>query len=176
MSMDALKQFSIPIKGLKTGFSEYDFKIEKAFFEQFEDTLIQSGNVDAHFSIEKRPDFFELVFEISGTVKADCDRCLKEIDLPISSEERLLLKYSEQEAEEELDVIYITSDQTYFNIAKYIYEFISLAVPMVKVFDCQQKEPFPCDQEMLNRLKIPDQSETGKSENPTWDALKDIKF
>ena len=174
--MDALQQFSLPIKGLRDGFSEYEFQINRDFFNCFEDSLIENGAIDVQFTIEKRPDFFELMFDLKGTVKANCDRCLTEIDLPIESEERLLLKYSEQEMEEELEVIYVSPDASHFNIAKYIYEFISLSVPMVKIYDCQADEPIPCDQEMLKRLQGPEESKSEENDNPAWDSLKNIKF
>lgn len=178
MSADVFAQFSIPIKGLKNGFSEYFFDLDKSFFGAFEDALINDASVKVHFTIEKRPEFFELLFNVSGTVKADCDRCLTEIDLPVSNEERLLLKYSEQEEEEGVEVIYILPETSHFNIAKYIHEFVSLALPMVKIYDCQDEDPKPCDQEMLNRLNQNEHLDSGEDQlnNPAWDALKNIKF
>ncbi|NJN33387.1 MAG: hypothetical protein HC817_03165 [Saprospiraceae bacterium] len=46
--MDNLKEFSIPIKGLKTGVHEFNFHIEKSFFEQFEGSAIQDGDFQVH--------------------------------------------------------------------------------------------------------------------------------
>lgn len=176
MNTDALTQFSIPIKGLRDGYSEYHFSVDSTFFEAFEDTMVEDGKIELNFSIEKRPEFFELYFNLSGTVKVDCDRCLTAINLPIKNEERLLLKYSEKEEEEDLEVVYILPETAHFNIAKYVYEFISLAIPMVKIYDCQSETEPPCDQETLKRLEGASEKVEQGNENPTWDALKDIKF
>ncbi len=176
MHMDALKQFSIPIKGLKGGISAYDFLIDSKFFECFEDSLIEEGKIHLNFTIEKRPDFFELLFDFKGTIKAACDRCLTEIDLPISGEERLLLKYSYEEVDEEPEVIYVLPDAPQLNIAKYVYEFITLAIPIVKVFDCQAEKPYPCDQEMLKYLEVKSDDYNSEQKNPAWDELKKLNL
>ena len=127
--MDILKPFSIPIKGLKNGVHEFDFHIGKSFFEQFEGSPIKEGQFDVHLNLEKRHDMLELNFDFSGTVPTECDRCLSPIHLPVSDNQDLLVKFSIVPMPEDAEVVYISPDAGEINVARYIYEFISLSMP-----------------------------------------------
>lgn len=168
--MDALKQFSIPIKGIQNGVHQFDFQLDTAFFEAFEDSIIKEGFFDVKLEVDKRPDMFVLVFSFEGTVKTACDRCLEIIDLPVEGSEQLLVKLAETPSEE-AEIVYITPTLTSLNVAKYIYEFINLSLPLIKVYDCENDTPRPCNDNMLDYLE-PDDNE--EKSNPIWDALKDL--
>ncbi len=172
-TMEALIEFSIPIKGLKPGVHQYGFQIGSEFFENFEHSLIDHGDVKVDLSLDKRPDFYVLDFRLAGTVKTECDRCLSGIDLPIASDQQLLVKFGAEDSKEEAEVIYITPETQKLNVAQYIYEFVCLAIPMVKIYDCTGEPNPPCNQEMLDFLEPNDPIE--ESSNPIWDALKNFK-
>ena len=127
--MDALKAYSIPIKGLQNGIHQFVFHIDKSFFEHFENTPIEDSNIEMTLSFDKRSDMFVLHFDFQGTVNTNCDRCLAKIDLPLADKQRLLVKFSETEEMEEADVIFISREDHELNVAKYIYEYICLALP-----------------------------------------------
>ena len=93
--MKRLVEFTLPIKGLKNGVHEYEFHIERTFFSEFEASPITEGGVDVHMVLDRHSDMLVFEFEIEGTVRAECDRCLAEIDLPIESFPQLLVKFSE---------------------------------------------------------------------------------
>ena len=169
--MDALKQFSIPIKGLKNGIHQFDFQLDKAFFEAFEASIIKDGRFNVQLEFDKRPDLFVLDFIFEGAVKTACDRCLEIIDLPVKSSERLLVKLADEPKEED-EIVYITDTLTIFNVAKYIYEFINLSLPLIKVYDCEDDNPPPCNEKMLNYLDPEPEEET--KANPIWDQLKNL--
>lgn len=177
--MDALVPFSIPVSGLRDGEHNYHFDIDRDFFAAFEASPIEEGAVTVDLVFDKRPSHYVLEFSIQGTVRTDCDRCLAAIDLPISSEERLLVKFSENRESEEADVIYISPDAEQFQVAQYVYEYVLLAVPIIKVYDCQLTQPLPCNEELLNRLAAESTGEaaTGAEKedqisNPIWEELK----
>ncbi len=172
--MEALIQYSIPIKGLRNGIHQYSFQLDRTFFEHFEQSPIQESDIEVSLTLDKRPDFYVLDFEITGTVKAECDRCLTEIALPIKSDQRLMLKFSYEQLDEEAEVVYIAPETSNFNVANNLYEFACLSLPIVKVYDCRNEEPPVCNEEMLKMLeKGTDQVDTAT--NPVWDALKDLK-
>ena len=154
--MGNLKEFSLPIRGLKNGVHEYDFEIGSDFFKNFEESPIENGEFDVHLTFDKRDSFFELVFDIEGTVGTECDRCTAGINLPISDSQYLTVKYSIEEREEDAEVVYILHDTSEFNVAKYIYEFICLSVPFHKVYDCENDDPQPCDFAVLNIISPDD--------------------
>ncbi len=179
--MDGLIQYSIPVKGLGNGIHEFDFHIDSSFFQAFEQSPVEEGKIDVHLSFEKRPELFVLEFSLTGTIKTNCDRCLESIDLPISSEQRLLVKSKveeEAEREDDPDVVYVHPEAQKFDVAQYIYEYICLAIPMIKVYDCQEEENPPCNPEILEYLDEAEDLDTSSSEeqddNPIWDALKNL--
>lgn len=171
--MKALEQFSIPVKGLGLGIHTYDFKLNNEFFAQFENSQITDGTVDIKTYFDKREDMYVFTFDWKGATTASCDRCLTKIQLPLKGAEQLIVKFA-AEMREEVDVIYIPMDTPYFNIARYVYEYVSLSLPLIKVYACEEEDTPPCDQEMLDRLyEETDQSEE-KINNPIWDVLKDL--
>lgn len=178
--MGNLKEFSLPIKGLKNGVHEYNFDIQEDFFNNFENTPIEKGEFKVHLTFDKRDSFFELVFEIDGTIRTECDRCTAGISLPVSDSQYLTVKYSIEEREEDAEVVYITPEASKLNVAKYIYEFICLSIPFHKVYDCENDDPQPCDFDVLNLIS-PDvtpsvqeeEKESEKKKNP-FDDLKNM--
>ncbi|MFQ5448128.1 MAG: DUF177 domain-containing protein [Saprospiraceae bacterium] len=169
--MEALDQFTIPVSGLRDGLHEFDFSIGDEFFKCFEESPITHGQIEVRLRFDKQPDMYELAFDIKGTIVTPCDRCLEDFDHPIDDLQHLLVKFDEEEWED-ADVVYIAPGTPSVNVAKYIYEFINLAIPMVKT---HEKAGERCNPEMLKFLKRQDAGEKPRS-NPAWDALRDINF
>lgn len=174
--MKGLIQFSIPFRGLQNGLHEYDFRLDDSFFANFENALIRSGNIQLQLQFDKRPDLQVLLFDFEGRVKTSCDRCLAEIELPVEGTEQLIIKTSaEEEADlDDPDVIFIGPEIQQLNVAPYIYEFVSLALPMIKTYDCEEDEPRPCNMDMLKFL-VEEQEEQSDSDAATpsvWEELK----
>lgn len=171
--MNVLDQFSIPVSGLRNGLHGYDFKIKDDFFESFEASPVQIGNIDVHLDFDKREDMYVLLFSLSGQVETVCDRCLDPFDLPIEEKQSLMVKFAE-EPWEDADVIFIAQGTPVLNVAKYIYEFVVLAVPMTKSHDDAGED---CNPEMLKYLESKEAEEpTAPSSNPFKDAFKGLNF
>ena len=174
--MEALLPFSIPIRGLNNGAHSYEFLIENEFFESFEESPIREATINLTLELEKRPDMYEFYFKFSGHFKTNCDRCLAGIDLPIEGTADLLGKVVSEEKVDDPEVIYITPDTQKINVATYIYEFICLAIPIVKIFDCDGVNPRPCDDSTLKFLEQSNQEDKGTEQvNPIWEQLKGLK-
>jgi uncharacterized protein len=174
--MEDLKRFSLPIKGLKLGIHKFIFEIEDEFFKKFSSTTITKGQFTVEVILDKRISVCDLSITFDGFVTAPCDRCLAVISLAIEGEESMVVKYASSEKEEE-DILYITQDTPDLNVAKYIYEFISLSMPLSFVYDCEEDNPSPCNQAILDKIK-PLQDPGGlnntESKNSPWDILKDL--
>jgi uncharacterized metal-binding protein YceD (DUF177 family) len=167
--MDALDHYSIPVSGLRNGLHEFNFLIDRQFFSNFQESPLQEGAVSVKLLFDKRPDLYVMTFEIEGTVKTTCDRCLEEFDLPIEDTQALMVKFDDKEWEE-TDVIYILKGTLRLNVARYIYEFVNLAVPMVKTHDEAGES---CDPDMLRFLGEQEKDSTEEPDsNPLRDALK----
>ncbi len=176
--MEDLKRFTIPIKGLNVGIHQYKFDLEDDFFEYFHSTIVQKGEFKVDFEVDKRIGIIDLTIKFDGHILTPCDRCLEEIKLPIEGTQEMVVKYGAEEKEEE-DIIYITPFTSELNVAKFIYEYILLSIPISKVYDCESDEDAPCNDEVLDKLdqikyRGEDDDEEG-GESP-WNVLKDINF
>lgn len=168
--------YILPLKGLNDGHHHFEFDVDGCFFQAFEDSPVQEATVQMNVEMEKRPRILVLDFIFSGTIQSTCDRCLTPIDLPINGTYQLLVKYGEEEAESEIDVVYISQETSKWNIAQFVYEYILLAVPLIKVYDCENDDNPPCDLELLDQLDNNSHvAEELPKANPFEDALKNWK-
>ena len=185
--MSTPSAFVLPLKGLGKGFYEYDLKVDDAFFSAFAESPIQRADVDLHLTVDKQSREMVVDFDFGGTIATACDRCLADIDLPISDRRQLIVKFSaEAEAQQdEGDLVYLHPDTNDFNLAPFVYEMVVLAVPMIRTYDCRSGEPpYPCDEDLLNRIEAsydspeeaPTRSGSGDDEGGSspWDVLKDL--
>lgn len=177
-TMDPLITYSIPVKGLHNGIHQFEFQIDRLFFENFENSPIAESDILVKLEFDKRSDMYVLEFELEGAVRTQCDRCAADINLPVADRQRLLVKFSTEEEPEEADVIFINPEAQQLNVAKYIYEYICLAVPLIRVYDCENDDPRPCNEEALRYLSNGGQAEEPEEEekeaNPIWDELKKL--
>lgn len=169
--MKLLKEYTIAISGLKEGVHHFDFEVKDEFFALFEASPIKRGDVKVDFYFEKQSGMYVLIFAIDGKVGVECDRCLEEFMLPISSSDTLFGKFDPSEAEDDPDIIYIPKTDTEINIAEYIYEFIVLSVPLSKTHDDAGER---CPEEIYKYLAQEPEPETDEpaKNNPFGDALK----
>ena len=182
LTMNGLIPFSLPIKGLRNGVHEFQYEVGAEFFAEFPESPVQDGKLSLKVILDKQPTLFVLDFNFSGTVRTDCDRCLAEIDLPIADRQQLIVKLSEENEVEDAEVIYIHPESSELNIGTFAYEFIILAIPMTRKYDCVADNYRQCNREMLDLLSknlIEDagaQDNSEKTDNPIWNALKDLNI
>jgi len=170
--MASLNNFSIPVRGLKSGVHQYNFHLDSTFFEEFSKAPIGESDVNVKLDFDKRPDMFVLDVDVQGTVKTECDRCLADINLPVEGQYQQIIKLSDHESEVD-EVVYLPVETTEINVAKYLYEFVGLSVPMMKIYDCQNDNPPPCDQAVLARLAA-EEKDKQTTKNPIWDELNKL--
>jgi uncharacterized protein len=166
--MSALNQFAIPLLGLREGIHQFEYHLGADFFAEFEDSVIEDGNFKVVLSFEKRSNLCVMTFQIDGHFKAECDRCLEFFDAPLTDRQSLTIKYSE-EPREEAEVLYIQRGTPELNVAKFIYEFIHLAMPMILTHEQAGME---CNPEMLDYLD--NTPEPMAEPNPIWQALQNL--
>jgi uncharacterized protein len=171
--MDPMVEFSIPIQGLESGQHAFRFYITSDFFQHFDQSLVEEGQFEVALQLEKRTDMISCIFDVTGHMTTQCDRCLETIQLPIARQVPLLFKYADEEREED-EVVFIPRGIAELNMAKYIYEIIGLSVPLVRQYPCDEDENAPCNEDMLDILDEfrPD---GGDEDNPIWDVLKGLK-
>ncbi len=168
--MQVLKQFSLPIKGLKIGTHDYRFDIDKGFFSAHDHSPYKNGDIEGKLQLEKKTDHLILNVEFKGTLELECDRCTDIIDYPTQGASEILVKYSEDEREEE-EVIYIHPESPEFNCSKVFFDAILLGMPLHKT--CDDLEEKDCDPEILKILNA-EVEEDPQKETALSQALKDI--
>lgn len=171
--MKANREYIIPFVGLKLGNNEFDYSIDKKFFDEYEYSLVKNGDLKVHLTFNKHETMFVLDFTIKGTIEVTCDRCLAPFPQEIETTEQQIIKISDAEFEDDNgDIILISRGAYEFDVAPLIYEYINLQAPIITT--CDGKQSY-CDQAMLdklNKLRVEDDSED--KTDPRWDALKNF--
>ena len=90
---------------------------------------------------------FELSFRTEGIVWVPCDRCLDEMEQPVTSSDKLMVKFGHEYAEEGDNLIVIPEEEGEINVAWFMYEFIALAIPMKHVH-----APGKCNKAVTSKL------------------------
>ena len=171
--MESLIAYSIPFSGLKDDLHLFDYQIDSSFFAHFPETPITDGQFKVHIEFDKKPNVIDILIDFQGTTNMPCDRCLEMMPLPIKGQNRLLMKYSDS-FREEAEIVYIPYDLETINIAKYIYEFLCLAIPLIKTHDLVPD--LECDETMRSYLEDQEDSTSAPEGNPLWEQLKNIKL
>jgi uncharacterized metal-binding protein YceD (DUF177 family) len=166
--VDTNQDFIIPFKGLNTGNHHYLFEIGDAFFESFEYFDTEKGTAKVDLDLLKESNLLDLHFNINGSLKLACDRCLKEYNHAINGSFRLIIKLGEEYAEESDEVIVIPHTESRLDVGQYIYEYINLLLPLQRAHSNIED----CDQEVINKLDAHSKQEN----DPRWEALKNIKL
>ncbi|MGQ7869049.1 YceD family protein [Sunxiuqinia sp. sy24] len=176
--MANLKAYNVALKGLGLGKHQFDYQIGRKFFEYFDGGIAEDGRVDVKLELEKQSGLIVLWFHVSGTVKIHCDRCLDLFDQPVESQNEVFVKYGEEKFEEGDDVIWVAPDDSHINMAKLIYDFIVLSIPIKHVHPDDANGESLCNPEMLaklNLLSVKDVEEDEEPETDTrWDELKKL--
>ena len=170
-----IEMFTIPFKGLTEGQHSFDFKIGNEFFEKFEESEIKEGELLATVVVEKRATHLDLTVRISGTVMISCDRCLEMFSNTINCENRLIVKFGEDVSDEDLDIIYLSTDEYELDMRQYLYEFIHLALPIRRVHPAGKDGKKGCNEEMIKKLNelLIDEDKHNRVD-PRWDELKKL--
>lgn len=123
----------INIINLQNKSYQFDFAVDDRFFQSFDDSLITKGTAQVKVSLNKSETFIELGMQIDGTIELTCDRSLEKFDYPVELNPNLIFKFGDEEKELDDFMMQITRNTEQIDLAQYIYEFISLAIPMKKL-------------------------------------------
>lgn len=168
----------------------YEFQLDNLFFANIDGPEVQKGKINVVLAVKKTSKAFELEFQTNGVVMVSCDRCLDEMELPVSSTDTLFVKFGSTYAEEGNNMVVVPEEEGDINVAWFMYEFIALNIPIKHVH-----APGKCNKSMMGKLNkhlktTPDDEEEGifdssmdKSEeeleeqqsiDPRWNELKKI--
>ncbi|PRY54403.1 uncharacterized metal-binding protein YceD (DUF177 family) [Arcticibacter pallidicorallinus] len=176
-----LQEYRIPFVGLKLGTHQFNYKIDSRFFDEFEYSLVKTGEVSIDMELTKQETMLILQFTGKGSIYLTCDRCVSEFPSVINIDERQIVKFTEDENLEDNtdEVIVLSKNEHEINVAPLIYEYINLAVPYFNRCDEPGMTEW-CDKEMLDKLEklsgsSAEETEQNSVADPRWEALKKIK-
>ncbi|MFD2938197.1 YceD family protein [Spirosoma flavum] len=178
--MNPLRAYDIHIVGLDTKRYEYDFTSDNTFFVALEQELIKAGNVQTHLVLEKSETMIRLEFHIVGEVEQICDRSLDEYNEPVDTQQTMLLKFGDHNEELSDEIELIERNTSTINVARYIFEFISLSLPMKRLHPRFRDEDDQEDDDQNGKL-IYRSGETTNNDaddqtniDPRWAALRKL--
>lgn len=172
------REFEIAFVGLKPGVHEYNYEVGDKFFKDFEQGDFTNCQANVKLELEKNNSFMMLKFEVGGKVDVICDRCGNNLTMDLWDEFNMIVKLVENPDEmnaneEDPDIFYISRNESHLHLAEWIYEFVSLSVPMQKM--CKEEEiggP-QCNKEVLAMLaKMKSES---SANNPLWKGLEKLR-
>jgi len=182
--------YKIDLKNLSPGVHEYEYSLENKFFMDIDGTEVQKGKIKVFLTVKRSSSMFEMNFRIEGVALVPCDRCLDDMEIPIETQNRLIVKFGKEYAEESDEIVVIPEEEGAINLAWFLYEFIALSVPMKHVH-----APGKCNKSMSSKLKkhtaksaddgedsyendetddIAVDDDIAETTDPRWDALKGL--
>lgn len=183
--------YNIKLLGLSQGKHTYEFDLDRKFFQDIDGDEVRKGDVKVTIDLVVTSSTYDFTISLEGVVQIPCNRCLDEMQQPVESTNRLVVKLGEEYSEESDEVVTIPRDEGEINIAWFLYEFVALSIPIK-----HSHEPGKCNKFMSNKLRkhqavskdeveddlIDDDSDFAvdddSSENidPRWDGLRDLSF
>ncbi|MGX5855153.1 YceD family protein [Dyadobacter jiangsuensis] len=181
-----LSKYNIDIYGLEDKQYDYDMESGDAFFEEMEQDLIEHGHFKTHVVLNKSATMIQLRFHTTGSVTLTCDRSLETFEEPIDSDERIILKFGDHNEELTEEIEIISRNTNRINVARYIFDFIALSLPVKKLHPSLRTEEDEFDLEddeeegTLVYTSGGEAEEGGEREeeekvDPRWEALKKLK-
>ena len=178
--------YKVDLKSMKQDVQEISYLLDNQFFANIESEDIQKGKVNILLTVTRTLDVFNLAFKIQGMITIPCDRCLDDMDYPVETTARLIVKFGKDYAEESDEIIVIPESEGVINLAWFLYEFIVLAIPIKHTH-----APGKCNKQMTSKLKkhtakaeddVDDFDDIALSDDdseadidPRWNALKELK-
>ena len=178
--MKSRREFEIAWEGLKPGVSVFEYELNDRFFTA-EDAERDYKDLDAQVTLnfDKKTNFFLCHFDIDGSVTVPCDRCGQDFKLRLWDEFDLLIKLGGAEDAEirdnDADVVFIPRSETVLNIRDWLYEFLTLSVPLQRVHPDKSNGEEGCDPEVIKLLNKLAASEEEKPKSDIWKGLDALK-
>ena len=173
--MNSLESLKIDLKGLVSEETTLAYDLDDTYFEALDGAEVKRGSLHVSVSIRKVTGFFELLFHADGTVVVPCDRCLDDMEQPVETENRLIVKFGSEYSEED-DVIVVPEDEGILDMSWIIYELVALVIPIRHVH-----APGKCNSAMTKALEELSADRSSDEESvqpidPRWEKLKNLKI
>ena len=170
--MKSHSEFSIPFVGLKEGKHQFDFQINKAFFDAFDYDEFEDVNFKIRLDLNKKETMLELDFVATGTVLVPCDVTGEDFNMEVNGTFSLIVNFAPNYNDENEELLILPHDAYQVEVQQYIYELIILSVPQKRVKPGVSRKEIKNAEAVESKLKI--KAENKEQGDPRWDQLKQL--
>jgi uncharacterized metal-binding protein YceD (DUF177 family) len=176
--MKVTNEYLIPFIGLKLGKHQFDYQIDKKFFDAFDYHEFEACDIKVDIVLDKKSTMLELSFKHKGTVYVPCDLTNEMFDLPIKSKIKLVVQFGDEFNDDNEELLILPHGEHQLDVSQYIYEMIVLSIPLKRIHPGVKDGSLKTEVlDKLNDLTIKEQKKENKeAENidPRWDKLKQL--
>lgn len=175
--MKPLNEFLIAFIGLKLGKHQFDYQINKSFFDHFEYDDFENCNININVILEKKETHLELNFSHKGTVYLPCDSTGEMFDLVVKNKIKLVVQFGENFNNDNEELLILPHGEFQIDISQYIYEMVILSIPLRREHPgIKQGYLLSKVLDKLEELQVKDINSNNKSNDtdPRWDKLRNL--
>ena len=171
--MKSISKHKIEFAGLKVGKHQFNFELNKEFFENF--SFFDFNNIDLSVDVDltKKSTLLELNFHLKGSVNVNCDMTNEPFDMPFDKEDFLVVKFGQEYNDEDNEILVLPFGEHKIILDQYLYELVILSLPRKRVHP--GVEDGTLESEIIGILDELKPSGLGLETDPRWDKLKKIK-
>ena len=171
--MKSISTHKIEFAGLKVGKHQFNFELNKEFFENFSFFDFNNINLKVDVDLTKKSNLLELNFHAKGSVNVNCDMTNEPFDMPFDKEDFLVVKFGQEYNDEDNEILVLPFGEHKIILDQYLYELVILSLPRKRVHPGVEDGTLESEIiEILDELKP---SGLGLESDPRWDKLKKIK-
>ena len=181
VTMKVTNEFLIPFVGLKLGKHQFEYQINKEFFEDYDYDEFESCDIKVNLVLEKKSTMLELHFKHKGTIHVPCDLTSEMFDFPIKGKIKLIVQFGEVFNDDNEELLILPFGEHQVDVKQYIYEMIALSIPLKKIHPGIKDGTLKSEAlDKLNELKVnskePKKTDSKEEEttDPRWDQLKKL--
>jgi len=181
VTMKVTNEFLIPFVGLKLGKHQFEYQINKEFFEDYDYDEFEACNIKVNLVLEKKSTMLELHFKHKGTIHVPCDLTSEMFDFPIKGKIKLIVQFGEDFNDDNEELLILPFGEHQVDVKQYIYEMIALSIPLKKIHPGIKDGTLKSEAlDKLNELKVnskePKKTDSKEEEttDPRWDQLKKL--
>jgi uncharacterized protein len=175
--VNKLNQYIVQFSGLKDGKYDYSFEVGKELFTFYENTDIIDANIVVKALFEKKTSHLVFQFDLKGTVKTTCDRCLEILELEIQDSPELYINFGETTSDitDIDDTMILARSEDKIDLSKHFYDYIVISLPIQKIHPVDNNGKSTCNPEMIKKLEAYLGQEAKEDDtDPRWDKLRNL--
>lgn len=174
--MKVTNEFLISFVGLKLGKHQFEYQINKKFFEYFEYDEFESANIKVNVVLDKKSTMLEVSFKHSGTINVPCDLTNEDFDMPINGDLNLIVRFGEEYNDDNEELLILPFAEFQIDISQYVYEMIVLSIPLKKIHPGVEDGSLQSEAlSKLNEINVKEHEEIKEEQtDPRWDTLKKL--